>query len=259
MSREHALDLAFVVGAVAMTLLLAAPGGDKAVVLVQPVVLGLAFVFAAQCTVRFEADNPVRRPWALLSLGLLAWELGEVTEAVYLLARGGTDPFPSLADVFFVLAYPALIAAFFVFLRVYRATGWSGEQGRMTLALVPVLAGLGYLVLGPILSADAPLDARVVGAAYAGLDLVALVPLLLLLRLAWRLRGGSVWKVWAGVLFGFLLTFLGDVFFAYFHTRPQAELGALSERLDFGANLMFLLSYVAIARGTLHQRELLRD
>ena len=64
--------------------------------------------------------------------------------------------------------------------------------------------------------------------------------------------------MWAGVLFGFLLTFLGDVFFAYFQTRAEADIGSLSEDLDFMANLMFLLSYLVIARGTLHQRELLR-
>jgi hypothetical protein len=99
---------------------------------------------------------------------------------------------------------------------------------------------------------------RLVSGAYAGFDLVALAPLLLLLRRTWGLRGGSVWRVWAGILFGFLLTFVGDVLFAYFQTRAEAELGPFSGELDFLANVMFLLSYLFIARGTLYQRQLLR-
>jgi hypothetical protein len=121
-----------------------------------------------------------------------------------------------------------------------------------------ITAVVGYVVLAPIVRSEAPFVERFVSAAYAALDLVALVPLLLLLRLTWRLLGGSVWKVWAGVLFGFLLAFLGDVSFAYFLTRAEAGIGPLSDDLDFLANLMYLLSYLVIARGTLHQRELLR-
>lgn len=258
MTRERWLDVLFLLGVAGLALLLAGPGRETAVVVVQPLVLGLAFLFAARSAAGFDSDNPVQRPWRLLSLGLLAWELGEVIEAVYLLVFDQGEPFPSLADVFFLLAYPALIAAFLLFLRAYSTSGLSEEEEGTAWPLIAVVAVVGFVVLRPILRAGVPLVERVVSAAYAGLDLVALVPLLLLLRLTWRLRGGSVWKVWAGVLFGFLLTFLGDVFFAYFQTRAEANLGPLAGQLDFLANLMFLLSYLVIARGTLHQRELLR-
>jgi hypothetical protein len=258
MTRERWIDSAFFVVAAGLALLLTTASRETAVVVVQPVVLAFALVFAVQSAAAFEADNPVRRPWQILSRGLLSWLLGETTEAVYLVVLGRTDPFPSLADLFFTLAYPGLIVSLFLFLRVYRAADLAGEKRSLVLPIVAVMAIVGVVVLGPIARSGAPLVERLVGAAYAALDLVALVPLLLLLRLTWRLRGGSVWKVWAGVLFGFLLTFLGDVFFAYFQTQAEADLGALSEQLEFASNLMFLLSYLAIARGTLHQRELLR-
>jgi hypothetical protein len=221
-------------------------------------VLAFGFVFTVQCAAGFEADNPVRRPWQLLSLGLLSWLLGEATEAFYLLVLGRADPFPSLADLFFGLAYVGLIASLFLFLKVYRAADLAGEKRSLILPLSAVMAAVGVVVLTPIARSEAPLVERLVGGGYAALDLVALVPLLLLLRLTWRLRGGSVWKVWAGVLFGFLLTFLGDVFFAYFQTRAEADLGPLSGQLEFLSNVMFLLSYLVITRGVLHQRELLR-
>jgi hypothetical protein len=258
MTRERLIDVVFVVAAGGLALLLATGWRERAVVVAQPLVLGLALAFSVQSAAAFEPDNPVRRPWQVLSAGLLSWFLGEATEAFYLVVLGRVDPFPSPADLFFVLAYPALIAALFLFLRTYRAASLAPESRSVTIPLVAALAVLGGVVLAPIARSDAPFVERLVGSAYAALDLVALVPLLLLLRLTWRLRGGSVWKVWAGVLFGFLLTFLGDVFFAYFQTRAEADLGALSGRLEFLANVMFLLSYIVIARGILHQRELLR-
>jgi len=259
MTRERWIDSTFLVVAGGLTLLLTTGFRETAVVIAQPVVLAFAFLYAAQSAAAFEADNPVRRPWQILSLGLLSWLLGETTEAVSLVALGRTDPFPSLADLFFTLAYPGIIVSLFLFLKVYRAADLAGEKRSLALPLAAVMAAVGVVVLSPIVRSEAPFIERLVGAAYAGLDLVALVPLLLLLRLTWRLRGGSVWKVWAGVLFGFLLTFLGDVFFAYFQTQAEADLGALSERLEFLSNVMFLLSYLVIAWGTLHQRELLRD
>jgi hypothetical protein len=257
-TRERWIDGGFLVVAAVLALVLAGPFRDLAMVVAQPVVLGAALLFAGHCATRFETDNPVRRPWQLLGLGLLSWLVGELAEALYLVATGGVDPFPSLADLFFVLAYPAIVASFLLFLRAYRAAGLSVEKDGATLPLIVITAVVGYVVLAPIVRSEAPFVERFVSAAYAALDLVALVPLLLLLRLTWRLRGGSVWKVWAGVLFGFLLAFLGDVSFAYFLTRAEAGIGPLSDDLDFLANLMYLLSYLVIARGTLHQRELLR-
>jgi hypothetical protein len=65
--------------------------------------------------------------------------------------------------------------------------------------------GRGLVVLTPIARSEARLVERLVGTAYVALDLVALALLLLLLWLTWRLRGEASGKVWAGVLFGFVL------------------------------------------------------
>jgi hypothetical protein len=258
MSRERWIDVVFFLVAGGLALLLTTDSRERAVVVAQPVVLAFAFAFAARSAAAFESDNPVRKPWRLLSLGLLFWLLGEATEAFYLIVLGRPDPFPSVADLFFALAYPWLIVSLFFFLRTYRAADLAGERRSPVLPVAVVMVVVGAVVLAPIARSGAPFVERLVGAAYAGLDLVALVPLLLLLRLTWRLRGGSVWKIWAGVLFGFLLTFLGDLSFAYFQTRAEADIGALAEQLEFLSNVMFLLSYLVIARGVLHQLELLR-
>ena len=117
--------------------------------------------------------------------------LGELTEALYLVVTGGVDPFPSLADLFFVLAYPAIIGrSCSSSARIGRRASTSTKDAA-TLPLVVILTVVGYLVLAPIARSEARFVERLVGAAYAALDLVALAPLLLLLRLTWRLRGGA--------------------------------------------------------------------
>src|SRR5262249_25676612 len=115
MTRERSIDSAFFVVAGGLALLLTTASRQTAVAVAQPIVLAFALAFAVQSAAAFEADNPVRRPWQILSLGLLSWLLGETTEAVYLVALGRTDPFPSLADLFFGLAYPGLIVSLFLF------------------------------------------------------------------------------------------------------------------------------------------------
>jgi hypothetical protein len=257
-TRERRADVVFLLGASGLALLLAGPGRDAAVVIAHPFVLGLALLFSVQSAAGFEPDTPVRKPWQFLSVGLFSLLLGEIVEVVYRLSFGGGEPFPSLADVPFLLAYPPLGVAFLLFLRAYRESDLSEEKRGAVWPLVAGLALVGFVVLRPIMQSPVPLGERLVSGAYAAFDLVALAPLLLLLRLTWGLRGGSVWKVWAGILFGFLLTFAGDVLFAYFQTEAEADLGPFSGQLDFLANVMFLLSYLFIARGTLYQRQLLR-
>ena len=276
MTRERRIDVVFLLGGAVLTLLMftalletragAVPGSlalpKLALMLAQVIVLSTAVFFAAGSSRRFEAGNPVRRCWAVLALGLFLLVLGEATEAVYAVVWAIEDPFPSLADLFFLLAYPLLVLAFLLFLRAYRQSGFQVESGRGAFAwgVAGALGLVGLATLAPAVHSSAPLAERLIGVGYAVLDLIALVPILLLLRVTWGFRGGDVWKVWAGILFGFVFTFLGDLLFAYLKTVGPGGIGPLAApQLDSLTDLMFLLSYLAIARGTLHQRELLGD
>jgi hypothetical protein len=255
------IDAVFLAAAAALAVSAVAPWPRDTVnailAVADTVILPVACLAAAASARRFEPGNPARRAWWLLAVALAGFWVGEAVEGSYTV-RGLDSPFPSVADAFFLLAYPVLVAAVFLFLRTYRLSGY-GQIGAtdVLLATIAVVA-LGLPLLLPILRADLPALERLVSGAYGVLDLVALVPLLLLLRLTWAFRGGSVWQVWASLLFGFLLTFAGDVLVASQLIAATQRGGGHADTLDFLSSVMFTLSYLAIARGTLHQRELLR-
>jgi hypothetical protein len=269
MTRERRLDALFlgagILAIVFLPLLLgrgeAEPHGPSGVLLIaQAAVIAVACVFAALSTRHFEPGNPVRGSWSLLGVGLFVLTLGEATEAWYVVVRRVDDPFPSLADVFFLLAYPLLMAAFVTFVRAYRESGFPmpTRQSRFVAAAVAASAAFGAAVLLPVLGSSAPLLERLISGGYVVLDFVLLIPIFMLMRTTWGFRGGGVWKVWAGVLFGFVFTSAGDLFFAYFQARPGGLFGLRADQLDAISDLMFLLSYLGIARGALHQLELVR-
>ncbi len=170
MTRERRIDVLFLLGGAVLTLLMLAallearsgtePGSlalpTLALMLLQVVVLSAAVFFAGRSSRRFEAGNPVRRCWAVLTSGLLLWVLGEATETVYALVWSIEDPFPSVADVFFLLAYPPLIAAFLLFLRAYRQSGFPAESsgGAFGWGVAGVGGGGTGEVVGPTMVGD---------------------------------------------------------------------------------------------------------
>ena len=62
--------------------------------------LWLAFWLAGRSAAGFDAQNPIRPAWKLLSWGILSFAIGHTILAFHTLILGGFTPFPSLADLF---------------------------------------------------------------------------------------------------------------------------------------------------------------
>lgn len=217
--------------------------------------LFLGALYAWRCSRLFEPGNPARPTWRFLSLGMAGFFLGQSTLAGYQLVRGDT-PFPSPADVFYLLAYPPLLLGFVSAIRAYEAVGYpvgtAKERWVLGLATGAVLAVVAVIVLRPILAAPATPLERFLNGAYPVLDLVSLVPVVLLLRIALRFRGGSVVRVWIAVLVGFLFLSTGDVVFGYFTSMGYAK-------LDPFVHVTFVWAYIAFSYGAVEQHRLLTE
>jgi hypothetical protein len=223
--------------------------------LLKLVYLLAATAWAFACRDRLEADNPARPAWFLLSLGLLSNFAGQLGLAPQQVFRAET-PFPSMADIFFVLAYPLVIAALLVFLNAYREAGFPvgslGERVAIVAGVAVVAAVIVAPILKPVLAVGGPILDRILTVAYPVLDLVLLVPLVLLLRFALRLRGSHTGEVWLLLLSGFIFMCAGDICFAYFQSLGR-------EHLDPFVHATYILSYGLIAGGAHRQLDLLKS
>ena len=221
--------------------------------LVKLAFLLLAAVFAWRTASAFEPGNPVRPAWRMVALGTLAFFLAQATYAPYQVVLNQDPPYPSAADVLFMLAYPLLIVALFAFLRAYRDAGYpvgsAASRWAVGTAVAVACAMIGWVILRPVVQADTPPLETFLNVAYPVLDFVLLVPTVLLIRTTMALRGGAAWKVWAALLAGYVFLCVGDVLFALF-----GVVGV--EGVDPMIHAMYILSYGLMARGVLYQHEL---
>ena len=211
--------------------------------------------WAFACRDRLEVDNPARPAWFLLSLGLLANFAGQLCLAPFHVVRNET-PFPSVADIFYVLAYPFLIAALLVLLNAYREAGFpigSIADRAVTLGVVGIVAAVVAVpILRPVVETGGPVLDRILTVAYPVLDLVLLLPLALLLRIALKLRGSHAGEVWVLILGGIVFLCAGDICFAYFQSLGETH-------LDPFVHATFVLAYGLIAGGAHRQLRLLES
>lgn len=216
--------------------------------------LVVAWRFASSNASSLDSDNPAARPWRLFAWGLLAFGLGQAVLTTYQLATG-TNPYPSVGDLFFMASYPLLIAATAGFVGAYRSAGYpvgtSREHAALGIVVGLVAAAFGYRLLQPVLAVAAPPLERFLNAAYPVLDLAWLIPTVLLLRITFGFRGGRVFRAWGLLLTGIAAQCAGDILYAYFS-------GLGDTLLDPLLHAMYVLSYLFVALGTVEHDALLR-
>src|SRR5438876_7833582 len=74
----------------------------------------LILLALAACVIRTVRVRVERRAWLVLSAGVAAWA---VAELLFDFAYGGSPPFPSVADGFYLAFYPACYVALLLLVR----------------------------------------------------------------------------------------------------------------------------------------------
>jgi diguanylate cyclase (GGDEF)-like protein/PAS domain S-box-containing protein len=137
---------------------------------------------AAAVLVGALINRPRRRlPWLLVALALFVFTAGDAVYLVLTDVLGQTNPFPSIADVFYLAMYPLLVAG--LLLLPHSSTG--RDRGGIVDALV-FATGLGLLswifLISPYLEAeDLTTLQRLTSVAYPVSDVLFLVAAALLL------------------------------------------------------------------------------
>lgn len=199
-------------------------------------------------------DVPEARwSWLGMACGLGLLAIGEASFSFYQVFHGVGHPFPSIADVFYVLSYPVLILTLLSFVFSYRAVlpmGGTRELAAIAGGTFVVLAVLAVLGTRPVLEQEVPLLEKGLMASYVWLDVGLVLPLVLLARAAFALRGGGLAWAWGFLLCGFLATKAADLLYSLSHWLQASPYPYLDE-------VFYMASYLLILKGMLVHRRLL--
>lgn len=184
-------------------------------------------------------------------LGICAWCTGEVLWTYYDLITQ-TDPYPSLADAFYLFAYLLFAVGLILEIRFLRSQVKGPNPGmqQFLFAVIAVLliALAAYFGVFQAYKPSASALENLLAISYGMVDVVLVMFGLIIAVVASELRGGKMSKPWWWLLVGFLCIFIADIAFAMFTTQYEEQIGYFKPTLDS----LWILGYLAMACG-LHQ------
>ena len=145
-----------------------------------PLVLGQASIYSAiglTCAtvilLRARTMSTGRIPWLLLGSMQLLWAMGDLIWSGYELVLHRPAPYPSIADAFYLAAYPLAMAGFILYVR--RRAGKHTSGVLKDAAIIALLVGLSawLLVVQPFIEASGLLGSwDIVGLSYPIMDVL---------------------------------------------------------------------------------------
>jgi hypothetical protein len=189
-------------------------GGDRFAIAVDDVGSGVAaLVAAAACG--YTATRSVgrfRRGWTLMAASAAAWCIGEFIWSAYEVVLNVTVPFPSAADVGFLLAVPLAIAGVLFFWTAPRGTAqrWRLLLDAVTIILALTFTGWSFGLQQVELSSGTVVE-RAILLAYPVGDILIATVLILGIRRATRIQHGRMLLLLAGLA----ANAVADTAFAY--------------------------------------------
>ena len=235
--------LASLASAAFIVWLLLGIGGSRLTIAVDDLGEGVASAVAGfSCAVAaWRSPGRARLAWALIALSAACWTVGEVIWSVYEVVMGLTVPYPSAADVFYLLAIPLAIAGVLAFAYApsrYTTRGeavLAGTTVALSLLFVGWASGLGEVFS----SSSASLSGLVVGLAYPIGDIVTITVLVTVVRKAPPSQIGTMLLLIGGLA----ANALADSTFAYLTANGTYDLSV--SVLDAGWMVGYLLIALA--------------
>ena len=197
-------------------------------------------------TSAFPEGSPLRKVWAAIGAGVLAWGIGATIFGAYPLLTGGEEtPYPYYSDVGYLLTGPLMIVGLLIF---KRATGLESPLwGKLLAAILLVAAG----IMAYRANAEGLMDPdpamKITSLGYLVFD-----PLLLAVTVltATGFRGGEVGAAWWYAVAGIILYFIANQAYTFL---VLAETYATGHPIDIG----WMLGFGCIAWAALKTRRLM--
>lgn len=175
-----------------------------------------------------------------LALGLLIWCIGEIVWSIYVLIYGIEIPFPSSADIFYIIGYAPLFTAFALFMRIF---GWVFSERMIKIPSMAsgllILAAVSFIVVPEALTRSGNTIEAALAVTYPMLDAILVALAVIAFMVFW---GGRLARGWLYILIGFALLGIVDIFYYYYDL-----LGLIWE--GHPLEILWLISYLAMAKG----------
>lgn len=196
----------------------------------------------------FSTNDTPHKAWTFMSAGMWIWFFAQVIFAYYKVVLH-ESPYPSLADVFFSIAYLPLLVGLVLLIKDFRSTGLPMGTSTSYVAQTIVLLALYGLIFSTllhrfVLSDDAP-ALKFLNVGYPTFDFILISLSSVLVRISWAMRGGSLARSWLLLCAGFTILGVADITFAY-QAYPFLD-------------VLFFSSYFLVALAGVYQVRMLRQ
>jgi len=213
-----------------------------------PFIAGMA-VLSSFFALRRYWDNfgsRLSKIWLGFALGMILWFLGELGWAVYTMILGIEVPYPSIADVFWLIGYVPMFIALLLYIQIIQPA----ISARMFFVASVIVVGMSVtaflLLMMPVLAEASQQDLATLSTslAYPGLDLALFLEAILglLVFTVTRLKGrvGVAWHLMNGAI---LSNVVADGAFSYTALEGTYYNGHPLELLFHFGYLLFALAF----------------
>ncbi len=224
-------------------------GWQALIYVAAPTTAALTGVWATR---QYRLSSKQGQALAAITLGVIGWCIGEILWTYYEQVAQ-IDPYPSLADFFYLLGYVSFGIGIFLEIQFLRSTGRQRfpEQQLVLLAIIALLLTGIALYFGVYLAIKPEYTwiENSVAMAYGLADVAIVVFGLMIGLVTWEMRGGKLAKPWWWFLVGMCCVFIADVLFAMYTEQYEAGQFIYKALLD----TLWVASYLAIAYAFLQQ------
>jgi len=191
--------------------------------------------------------------WLSFAAGMILWFLGELGWALYTMVLGIEIPYPSIADVFWLVGYVPLFIALLLYIQLFQPA----ISSRMFFGAAAIVAGATaatfLTLMMPVLAGASEQDfiTLSISFAYPALDLALFLEAIIgLLVFTFTRMKSRVGRAWHFINSAILLNAVADMSFSYFTLEGTYYNGHPQELLFHFGYLLFALAFYV------HSREL---
>lgn len=199
---------------------------NQTIYLLAPIIAAAAGIMVVSL---FGVRDRAGRDLLFMALGFVFWALGDVLWYIFKLFLK-IDPFPSIADIFYLIGYVLIFIGIYKALRLAEVSLETFKKiGRPALAaIIPLVIILILIVsyFGIYLAYDPSADVltNFFSIGYGVADLILIISSLLVLSIINVYRGGKFASFWACFIIGLCLFLLGDILFAFYGVQFENDL-----------------------------------